>query len=450
MLDLEIGKTASAALPAAVIEELRPPLTVDQVLIEADRCLECGGPEAEAPCVTACPADVDIPTFIGALARGHPDTAAATVFAENLLSGTCARVCPVELLCERACVLEHEGRRPVEIGRLHRHAADWGMEHERGWRRAASPRPWRVAVIGAGPTGLVCAGELAARGYSVSVYDAHDEPGGLVRYAIAPYRQLNDPLPAEARMVARLGAALHFGAEVASPEAMRRIEEEADAVVLAVGLGRDTDVSYPGDDLEGVWTSLRFIEEVKAGRLAGIAGSVAVIGGGNTAIDAARIARRLGADDVTLIYRRSESEMPAYPHEVAEASAEGVRFQWLAEPIRFLGAGRVDAIECRKTRLRSTGSGHRPRPEPVPGSEFLVFADTVVKAIGQQPRGELLDWVDGLVFRDGRLEVDPESGQTGNPKYFAGGDVTSGGATVVQAVREGKLIARGIVAALER
>jgi len=449
MLDMRVRQTINETVSAALIDELRPPLSADQALVEADRCLECGGPEAAAPCVIACPADVDIPTFVGALARDDADTAAATVFAENLLSGTCARVCPVEVLCEAACVLEREGRRPVEIGRLHRHAADWGLDRDRCWRVAAPSRHRRVAVLGAGPTGLVCAGELAALGYAVTVYDSRHEPGGLVRYAIAPYRQLNDPLPAEARMLAEFGVEFRLGVSVDTMQALHRVEAEADAIVLAVGMGSDTEVDYPGDELPGVWSSLRFIEEVKAGRLSDAGRRVIVIGGGNTAVDVARIAVRLGAPDVTLVYRRGESEMPAFPHEVAEARGEGVHFEWLTEPVRFLGDGRLTALECRRTRLRRTDPDSRPRPEPLEGTEFVLPADTAIKAIGQRPRCELFDLVEGLVFRDGRLEIDPNTGQTANPKYFAGGDVANGGATVVEAVRWGKLIARGIDAALE-
>lgn len=250
-------------------------------------------------------------------------------------------------------------------------------------------------------------------------------------------------------MISDLGAKLRFGAPVASAAAMRRIEAEADAIVLAVGLGPDTEVNYQGDRLAGVWSSLPFIEEVKAGRLSDIGRHVAVIGGGNTAVDVARIAVRLGATEVSVLYRRGEAEMPAYAHEVAEARAEGVRFEWLTDVVRFLGDRRLEALECRRTRLREAGSGNRPRPEPVEGSEFVLDADTAVKAIGQRPRHELLAWIDGLAFLDGRLEVDPDTGRTGNPKYYAGGDLVSGGATVVEAVRQGKLIARGIIAALE-
>jgi dihydropyrimidine dehydrogenase (NAD+) subunit PreT len=438
----------ATVLTSAATEELRPPLSADRAVAEADRCLLCGLPGSPAPCVTACPAEVDIPAFIKAVASDDRDTAAETVFAANLLSGTCARCCPVEVLCQQACVLEREGRRPIEIGALHRYAADWGLAHTRTWRRPVSRHTGNVAIIGAGPAGLVCAGELAARGYAVTVYDARHEPGGLVRYAIAPYRQLNEPIPAEAELIAELGAELRFGSPIDGVHTLRKLEQEHDAIVLAVGMGPDVSVDLPGEHLRGVWSSLRFIEEVKAGRLTDVGERVVVIGGGNTAVDVARISVRLGAADVMLVYRRGEAEMPAYPHEVAQALDEGVRCEWLTEPVRFLGGDRLTAIELRRTRLRPDPTG-RPRPESLAGTEFMLPADTVVMAIGQQPRSELFGRVEGLVLRDGRPVVDPDTGRTSNPKYYAGGDVVTGGATVVEAVRWGKLVARAIAAALE-
>lgn len=448
-MSIAVQPAPPAAAPPGVFEELRPPFTAEQAVAEADRCLQCGGPEAVAPCVIACPANVDIPSFVTALADRHADVAGETVFAENLLSGTCARVCPVEVLCEGACVLEREGRRPVEIGRLHRYAADWVLAGGRRVRRVAAPRASRVAVIGGGPAGLVCAGELAALGHAVTVYEAREEPGGLARYAIAPYRQLSDPLGAEARLIAGLGAEIRFGAPVESAAALQAIEADADAVFLAVGMGPDASPGYPGDDLAGVWSSLPFIESVKTGQPVDVGERVAVIGGGNTAVDVARIARRLGAVEVSVLYRRSEAEMPAYPHEVAEARAEGVRFEWLTAPVRFTGGERLLAVECQRMYLGRAGPDGRARPTPVIGSEFDISVDTAVTAVGQEPRAELLGWIDGLELRDGRLEADPLTAQTQNPKYFAGGDAVNAGATVVEAVRWAKLAARGIDAYLE-
>lgn len=434
----------SASHSGPLFDELTPPLTRSEMSAAADRCLECGGRYAVAPCVKACPAGVDVPAFVAALSRNETEEAARIVYAENLLGGTCARVCPVELLCEGACVLVHEKRKPVEIGRLQRYACDAALAGGTALR-AAAPYNWlRVAVIGAGPAGLACAGELAALGYDVTVHDERMEPGGLVRYAIAPYRILSEPLPAEARALAELGVHFELGIEIDSIEALASIGEDADAVVLAVGLGADADVRYPGDDLAGVWESLPFIEALKSGAAPDVGASVCVIGGGNTAVDVAREAVRLGAETVTMLYRRTAAEMPAYPHEVAEALDEGVHIEWLTAPVRFLGTERLEAVECKRMRLGAADASGRARPEAIPGSELVVPADTVVKAIGQSPRAAFLRLIEGVELEDGVIKVDPMTGQTGNPRYFAAGDATNGGATVVEAVRAAKRAAQGV------
>ena len=244
--------------------ELRPPLSAEAAVLEADRCLECGGAYAEAPCVTACPAGVDVPSFVAAIAAADPAAAASTIFAENILGGTCARVCPVEVLCQRDCVLVHEGRRPIEIGALQRYATEWAYANGVPLRAPEPANGKRVAVIGAGPAGLAAAGELAARGYAVTVYDEREEVGGLVRYAIAPYRQSNEPLPDEARLLADLGVEFRLRTRVDSAR-LHELEGEVDAIVLAVGMGADVDVGYEGDELDGVWESLPFIERLKTG-----------------------------------------------------------------------------------------------------------------------------------------------------------------------------------------
>jgi glutamate synthase (NADPH/NADH) small chain len=425
----------------SVFTELRPPLSDEEALAAADLCLECAG-RAPAPCITACPADVDVPSFVEAIAQGEPRRAAETIFAENFLGATCARVCPAEVLCEGACVLEHEGRRPVSIAALQRYATDWAFANGVLPREPAATNGRRVAVIGAGPAGLACAGELAALGYAVTVFDEREEIGGLVRYAIAPYRQQREPLPDELRALEALGVELRLGVRITCRDELERIAESADAVFLAVGMGADVEVGYPGDDLPGVWESLRFVEALKTGNPPDVGRHAIVIGGGNTAVDVAREARMLGAE-VTMVYRRTEAEMPAYPHEVEEARDEGVRFEWLAAPVGFLGAFRLESVECLRMKLGEPDESGRRRPEPVPGSEFTLPADCAIKAIGQQPRAELLDWVDGLELRGGVLEID-QDGRTGNPKFFSAGDVTNGGATVVEAVRGAKRAARTI------
>lgn len=406
-------------MAVALADELRPPLGIAEALVEADRCLACGERHAEAPCVLACPAGVDVPQFVEALAHGDPDAASRTILAANLLGGTCARVCPVEVLCEGACVLGE----PIPIGRLQRFALDQAPATTSRLRPRAPSNGHRVAVIGAGPAGMACAGELALLGCSVTLYDERDEPGGLARFAIAPYRIAREPLPHELRVLRELGVELEFG---------RRVEladvEAFDAVFLGTGAGLDTEVSYPGDDLAGVWNSLDFIAALKSGSPPDVGRRVAVIGGGNTAIDVAREALRLGADDVTLVYRRTRHEMPAYPHEVAEAEDEGVHVQWLAAPTRILGSRRVQELECVLMQLGEPDESGRRRPVPVDGSEFTLAVDTVVKAIGQ---------------RGPKIAVD-EDGRTSDPRIFAGGDAVNGGNSVVEAVRAGRDAARAI------
>jgi dihydropyrimidine dehydrogenase (NAD+) subunit PreT len=422
---------------AELARELRPPLSAEAALIEADRCLECGGAHAAAPCVIGCPAGVDVPRFVAAIAAGEPAAAAQTIFAENVLGGTCARVCPVEVLCQRDCVLIHEGRPPIEVAALQRYATDWAYANGLPLRTPVEPNGRRVAVVGAGPAGLAAAGELAARGYAVTVYDEREEVGGLVRYAIAPYRQTSEPLPDEARLLGELGVELRLGTRIDSAR-LAEVLDEVDAIVLAVGLGPDLDVTYPGDDLEGVWESLPFIERLKTGKPLAVGRRVAVIGGGNTAVDVAVEAKRLGAEVSLLLYRRTEQEMPAYAHEVELARDEGVEIRLLTSPIAFVGEGHVEGVRCAAMRLGARDESGRRRPEPVEGSEFVIPVDTVVKAIGQRPRDEF-----------GRLLEDiDEEGRTPNPKVFAAGDAVNGGASVVQAVAEAKRAVRAIEEAL--
>jgi glutamate synthase (NADPH/NADH) small chain len=271
----------------------------------------------------------------------------------------------------------------------------------------------------------------------VTVHDEREEPGGLVRYAIAPYRQTNEPLPDEARLLGDLGVEFRLGTRVDSAR-LTELLDEVDAIVLAVGMGADVDMTYPGDDLDGVWESLPFIERLKTGEPPAIGERVAVIGGGNTAIDVAVEAKRLGANVSLLLYRRTEQEMPAYEHEVELAREEGVEIRLLTSPVAFVGESHVEGVRCAEMRLGARDESGRRRPEPVPESEFVIPVDTVVKAIGQRPREEfraLLEDVDG-------------DGRTRHPKIFAAGDAVNGGASVVQAVAEAKRAVAAIEEAL--
>jgi len=434
---------------ASLFTEIKPPLADDKALLEADRCLVCGGPNTTAPCAAACPAMVDVPHFVDAIAHGDWEAAADLIFGSNLLGASCARVCPTEELCEGACVLTKQGRRPIEIGRLQRYATDMALRNPWStFRTPAPPTGKRVAVIGAGPAGLVCAGELAILGHQVRIYEARRDTGGLMRSAIAPFRLDQEPIDDEVQRILGLGVELYVGSAVNSPEALQNIEAEADAVFLGVGMGPDVEQPYPGDDLPGVWNSLEFIEAIKLRHMTEVGRRVAVIGGGNTAIDVAREAVRLGATDVRMLYRRTEAEMPAFNFEVDGARADGVQFEWLTNPVHFVSEERVTGVMCQRMRLGEPDASGRARPVPQPGSEFVLPVDTVIRAIGQQPRVEFLQWIAGMQLKNGRPVVDPATGQSANPKYFAGGDVLNGGGTVVAAVRAAKIAALGIDAYL--
>jgi len=430
--------------------ELRPPLKGPQeAAFEAERCLFCGDAYAKAPCTVACPADIDVPGFIRAIAQGDRQRAADIIFADNPVGGSCARVCPTQELCEGACVLNHDGERPVSIARLQRYATDLTLLS--GGPAAQDGRTTRgkVAVIGAGPSGLACASVLQSLGLGVTVFDARAAVGGLVRYAIAPYRLWASPLDEEAQQLIARGVEFRLGQAIDGPEVLRRLEAEYDAIYLGIGLGEDTMLDLPGKDLAGVHAALPWIEALKAGEMPPLGERVAVIGGGNTAIDVAREAVRLGAREVTMLYRRTQAEMPAYGFEVEEAREEGVRFMWLTIPIAYSGKGHVEGVTCRYARLSEPDASGRRRPEEVPGTDFMFPCDTVITALGQNPRSTFLSWIEGVELKGGRIVVDPLTGQTGNPKYFAGGDAVNGGATAVEAVGGAKRAALAIARQVE-
>jgi glutamate synthase (NADPH/NADH) small chain len=427
-----------------VFEEIHPPLEAEQALIEARRCLQCGGPNALAPCVQACPTEIDVPRFIGQIAEGRPAEAAETIFSANPLGGTCARVCPVEIFCEHACVLSKEGRRPIEIARLQRYATDISLREPPADWRIERQHLESVGVVGAGPAGLACASELAHLGYLVTVYDKRVLPGGLVSYGIAPYKQMVDPIPAEVERLRDAGVRFQMGVEVGRDISVPMLMDRHEAVFLATGTGADMPANLPGEDLSGIWNSLEFIEwlkmlgpnSVRLGR------RVVVIGGGNTAIDVAREAVRLGSDEVTIVYRRCEEHMPAYRHEIEAAKREGVKILELVAPLEFLGRSRVQAVRCVRMQLGAPDRTGRPRPEPLVGSEFELAVDGVIKAIGQQPLQGLAEQLDVAIEGAG-IRVDSEM-HTNVTGVFAGGDCLNGGATVVEAVRDGIQAARSI------
>ncbi len=449
-----------------IVRDAHPTMLPAEAVLEAEACLQCGGPCAAAPCVKACPAGIDIPGFINDIAHERPVDAARKIFSDNILGGTCSRVCPVEVLCQGSCVLLKEGRRAIQIGRLQRFATDAALDlGEPVVRRGAAQRKESIAVIGAGPAGLGCAAELAQAGFQVTIYEARDFPGGLVTRGIAPYKQQYKPLPEELAQIRSLGVEVRFGVTVGKDISVEELRAKHQAIFLGIGLGDDMPARIPGENLPGVWDSLRFIEELKLGAAGSlrVGPRVAVMGGGNTAIDVAREAamlwasevtsgntaidvsrqaRMLGARDVMMLYRRSESEMPAFAHEVRAAKREGVRIVPLVAPTEFLGTDRVTGVRCVRMRLGAPDASGRPRPEPIPGSEFIIEVDTVIKAIGQKPHSELLKLF-GVEMNGSVVRVAGDL-HTNVPGVYAGGDCINGGSTVVQAVSDGRRAAQAI------
>jgi glutamate synthase (NADPH/NADH) small chain len=424
--------------PEEVLKEYHPPLTDHEALVEAHRCLYC----YDAPCTHACPTHIDIPKFIKKIASGNLVGSARTILEANLMGATCARVCPVEELCEGACVLNAE-EKPIMIGRLQRYATDYVYERGIDVFKPGPPTGKRVAVIGAGPAGLTCAGELAKLGYSVTVFEKRELAGGLSTYGIIVLREPVEVALAEVEMVKRLGVEVKTGMELGRNLSWEEVRAGYDAVFLGVGLGAVPKLGIPGE--EQVVDGLSYIEASKmnpAGLKVGR--QVVVIGAGNTAVDCATIAKRLGAERVTMVYRRSEREMTAYPHEYEFAKKEGIEFRFLTQPVEvLLEGGQVVGLKCVRMRLGAPDASGRPAPEPVPGSEFVLPCDQVVKAIGQEK--PWLAQMLGLETEKGFIKVNQDY-ETSLPGVYAGGDCirARGSASTVMAVQDGKLAAFAI------
>ena len=421
--------------------ELHPPFDAPSALIEANRCLYC----FDAPCTAACPTHIEVPRFIKKIAQGNLRGAALTILDANILGASCSRVCPVDVLCEGACVYHRYNKEPIEIGRLQRHAMDAFLANGRALPKASATRKTgKVACIGAGPASLACAAELCQRGFTVTVFDRKPLPGGLNTYGVAEYKLRPGDSLREIEMIRGLGVEFRLAIEITA-EALGGLETEFDAIFLGVGLGAMHKLGISGEDHASVTNALDFIERYKtAGDLA-VGSRVVVIGAGNTAIDAARAARRLGAQSVQILYRRERQHMAAFSFEYQQAIAEGVEFRWWTQPIAIqLSACKISSITC--VRMRSTaGKGL----EKVPGSEFDVPCDTIIPAIGQSPLLRFLESCRGVKVESGRVQVDRVTGQTAHPQYFAGGDCVNGGREVVDAVADGKRSALAISRKLE-
>ncbi|HVE55316.1 MAG TPA: NAD(P)-dependent oxidoreductase [Pyrinomonadaceae bacterium] len=421
--------------------EINPPLSQAEAVFEANRCLYC----YDAPCAHACPTHIDVPSFIKKIASGNLTGSARVIFDANPIGASCARVCPVEVLCEGACVEKTLMDKPIEIGRLQRYATDYAIETGRQIFQKGEPNGKSVGIIGSGPAGLSCATYLARLGYDVTVYERKPLAGGLDTYGMAEYKMPQKTSLDEVRQVEKLGVKFELNSEIAvmsNPPALAGeqkvslvkvadssdILSKHDAVFLAVGLGETNRLNIEGENLDGVMDALHFIERIKTRdwQSVPLGKTVAVIGAGNTAIDAVTQAKRLGAERVFMIYRRTERDISAYAYEYELAKKDGIEFMWETVPVAVGGDSRVETLRLQKD-----------------GLEFDINCDLVIKAIGQQKQVGLFRSI-GIEFDEkGRVAVN-ELMQTSNPRIFAGGDCVNGGAEAVDASQMGKLAAQGI------
>lgn len=425
----------------AGFDEVEKGLARHQALPEASRCLFCH----EAPCVTGCIAGIDVVGFIRRLKTRNFIGAARLAREANVFSAVCARVCPSEEQCEKPCSSTNLAE-PIAISALHRFITD--EELKRGIRpqKAGAPTGKKVSIIGAGPAGLTCAHELGRLGHEVTVFEAEDAPGGLMIHGIPRYRLPREIVSAEIEYALSPGVKMRTGVSVGKDISFDGVRKDSDAVFIGIGLGYRSELNTPGHDLPGVLQAGEFLRMAALGDVPELSGTVAVIGGGNVAMDAACSAVRAGASKAIVLYRRREEDMPAWEREREFAKKEGVKFQCLTVPQKFIEKdGRLTAIECVSTKLGKLDSSGRPRPEVIPGSEHTIDVDTVILATGQAPWPELSSVFGGIrLSSSGTIEVDPETLATSVEGIFAGGDAVNRGQTVVQAVADGKLAAKSI------
>lgn len=424
-----------------LFSELKPPLGAQAAVIEANRCLNC----FDAPCTAACPTHIDVPGFIKRIPSGNLRGSALRILDANILGASCARVCPVDVLCEGVCVMHRYNQKPIQIALLQRHAMDaFYASDELPPVVPNATRNLRVACIGAGPASLACAAELRRHGAHAVVIERRPLPGGLNTYGVAEYKLRTADSLREVEMIRRMGVDFRFGVRVDDAAAIDALESEFDYIFLGVGLGAMQQLGIPGEDASGVMNALELIASYKTGHLRELHGTVVVVGAGNTAIDAANAARRLGAETVYLLYRRGESDMSAFDFEYEHAKQEGVQFLWRRQPVS-ISSNELGRMELETVQVRQVGDAL----VPIPNSHYTIVCNLVVPAIGQSPLTALLQELRSVEVRDGRIITEPATGRTGNARYFAAGDCVNGGREVVDAVAGGKRAARAMLATME-
>ena len=426
--------------------------TPEEAIQEAKRCLQC----KEPPCVKGCPVEIDIPGFIKAIAEGDFKRAIHILKEKNSLPAICGRVCPQEDQCEKLCTLSKIGE-PVAIGRLERFAADW--EAEQGdveIPEIPPPTGKRVAVVGSGPAGLTVASDLAKMGHEVVIFEALHKPGGVLMYGIPEFRLPKRIVEREVDYVKKLGVKIITSFVVGKTKTVDELLQEYDAVFIGTGAGLPWFMGIPGENYNGIYSANEYLTRVNLMKAylfpeydtPVVRGErVAVIGGGNVAMDAARTALRLGAKKSMIIYRRSRKEMPARIEEIQRAEEEGVEFHFLTLPVRYHADenGWVKEMECIRMRLGEPDSSGRRRPIPIEGSNFRIPVDVVVVAIGQSPNPLIPNTTHGLeVGKHGNVITDPLTGKTSRKGVFAGGDIATGAATVILAMGAARVAARAI------
>lgn len=424
-------------------EEVKAGLSPAEAMDESNRCLYC----YDAPCIQACPTSINIPSFIKKIASGNLKGSATTIMEANPLGASCARVCPTEELCEGACVLNHSTK-PIMIGDLQRYATDWAIKNEQILFKAGEKNGMSVGIIGGGPAGLSAARELARLGYDVTIYEAKSKAGGLNTYGIVSFRLPQKVAQWEVEQVEKLGVKIKTNMTVGQDISVNEILETYDSVILAVGMSKGSMLQIEGEELKGVYDAIQFVEDSKTKEITDelVGKRVVVIGAGNTAIDAATCSVRLGAENVKILYRRTQKEMTAYEFEFEFAKQDNVEFRWLTAPTRLIGDsdGQIKQVECIKMKLGESGNDGRRRPIPIEGSEFILEVDAVIKAIGQTRYLNLIEAF-GLTHRKGVVKINLETYQTSNPKVYAVGDVIfgdgQGEAMVVSAAQHGKIAA---------